>query len=180
MQVAFSPISPGTFLTCQAGRAVRIANYAGVACSTETSVDPSTGQEVAHRVSRPLNSAPKWMRRKCCARFGWGGKLAFVRPPVGRDTTRAVVICAASPEPELKVHSERFESAMDGDLRSYCKQKAEEEDGPEADYWSFIQVNTLAQFVDSARCAHAVAQRRMKTQALKGLGCVAGCCTKLL
>jgi hypothetical protein len=140
LQVAWSPISPGTFLTCQAGRAVRIANYTGVACSLEAAVDPTTGAEAYHQVSRPLRAAPPWMRRRACARFGWGGRLASVRPPVGKDTTRAVLLSEVVPEPELKVHSARFEQAMEGDLSGYCQQKAAEEEEAEADYWGFIQV----------------------------------------
>ena len=91
-QVAWSPITPGTFLSCQAGQAVHVASATGVACTVEASTDPHTGMDAYHQVSRPLNSAPKWLRRPCAARFGWGGKLATVKPPAGRDATRAVVI----------------------------------------------------------------------------------------
>jgi hypothetical protein len=140
LQVAWSPVSPGTFLTCQAGRAVRVANFAGVACSVETSADPATGQDVSHLVSRPLRVAPTWMRRKCCARFGWGGKLATIKPSLGKDSARIAVVSVVAVEPQLKVHSQRFEQAMEGDLSSYCRRKVLEETDAEADYWNFIQV----------------------------------------
>ena len=63
---------------------------------------------------------------------------------MGRDTTRAVVLSTVVPEPELKVHSARFEEAMEGDLRGYCHQKVLEESEAEADYWSFIQARILS------------------------------------
>lgn len=119
---------------------MRVASYTGTACGVEAAVDPVTGQAVERPVSRPLATAPPWMRRRCCARFGWGGKLVTARPPVGKDATRAVVISHVSSEPELAVHSARFEEAMGGDLRDYCGAKAEQEDRAEAEYWEFIQV----------------------------------------
>ena len=50
-------------------------------------------------------------------------------------------------EPALKGHSERFEAAMEGDLRAYCAAKAAEEAGGEADYWAFIEARPFAVFV---------------------------------
>lgn len=80
------------------------------------------------------------MRRRAVARFGFGGKLAVAKPPVGRDNVRAVSVRTMTLEPELKAHSEAFEEAMSGDLRSYCSQKAHYEADPEREYWSFIEV----------------------------------------
>jgi hypothetical protein len=99
-----------------------------------------SGQVVSQQVSRPLTSAPQWMRRRCCARFGWGGKLAFVKGPLGKDSSRQVAISSVSSEPELAVHSRRFELAMVGNLQEYCTQKVAEEDQAEGEYWSFIKV----------------------------------------
>lgn len=142
MQVAFSPLSKGAFISCQAGRAVRLASFTGIAATVESATDPATGQDVSTRVSRPLNAAPAWLRRPCVARFGWGGKLATVRPPAGKDTARVVVVNAVAAEPTLKVHSERFEAAMHGDLRAYCAQKVTEETSSEADFWGFIEARS--------------------------------------
>jgi hypothetical protein len=79
------------------------------------------------------------MRRRAVARFGFGGKLAVAKPPIGRDSVRAVSVRTLTLEPELKAHSEAFEEAISGDLRSYCQQKAHVEADPEREYWSFIE-----------------------------------------
>lgn len=143
MQVAWSPTSHGMFLSSQAGRGVNLANYVGAACSTETYTDPHTGQAASHTVPRPLPRAPAWMRRRCVARFGWGGRLATAVPPPGRDAARTVSVRTLTLEPDLKRHSEQFEEAMGGNLRWYCSQKAASDDEREREYWRFIEVSPL-------------------------------------
>jgi hypothetical protein len=155
MQVAWSPLSHGMFLSAQAGRGVHLAHYSGIACSFETTMDPSSGQQVTQRVSRPLPRAPSWLRRRAVARFGFGGKLAVARPPIGRDSLRAVSVRTLTLEPELKAHSEAFEEAMGGDLRSYCQQKAAMEADPEKEYWTFIEVRRAHALVLARPCSSA-------------------------
>jgi hypothetical protein len=143
-QVCWSPLSHGMFLSAQAGKAVHLAHYAGVACSYEAVSDAHTGQVINQQIPRPLPRPPAWMRRRSVARFGWGGRLATARPPLGRDGVRAVTMRTLTLEPALKQHSEEFEQALGGDLRSYCLQKADEEDEKEAEYWKFIEVSWVA------------------------------------
>lgn len=130
------------FLSSQAGKGIHMAHYTGIACSFEAVTDPTSGQLVSQRVSRPLPKAPAWMKRRAVARFGFGGKLAVAKPPMSRDSVRAVSVRTLTLEPELKAHSEAFEEAISGDLRSYCQQKAHMEADPEREYWSFIEVLT--------------------------------------
>lgn len=143
MQVAWSPSSHGMFLSSQAGRGVNLANYVGTACSMETYTDPHTGQAATYTMPRPLPQPPSYMLRRSVARFGWGGRLATAQPPAGHDASRAVTVRTLTLEPDLKRHSEEFEGAMGGNLRSYCSQKAESEVEGEREYWSFIEVHAL-------------------------------------
>lgn len=129
-------------MSSQAGKGVHMAHYAGIACSFEAVTDPTTGQMHSQMVSRPLPKPPTWMRRRAVARFGFGGKIAVSTPPIGRDSVRAVSVRTLTLEPELKAHSEAFEEAISGDLRSYCQQKAHAEADPEREYWSFIEVRS--------------------------------------
>jgi hypothetical protein len=92
------------------------------------------------------------MRRRCCARFGWGGKLVTVKAPLGKDTSRPVVISSVLSEPELAVHSRRFEQAMVSNLQEYCLQKVAEEDKAEGEYWSFIKVKSLFHCTAQSKC----------------------------
>lgn len=128
------------FLSSQAGRGVYLASHVGCACSTEMYTDPHTGQASTYTMPRPLPQPPAYMLRRSVARFGWGGRLATAQPPAGHDATRAVAVRTLTLEPDLKRHSEEFEGAMGGDLRSYCAQKAANEAEGEREYWSFIEV----------------------------------------
>jgi hypothetical protein len=131
------------FLSSQASKGLHLAHYTGIACSFEAATDPTSGQLISQRVSRPLPKPPVWMKRRSVARFGFGGKLAVAKPPIGRDSMRAISVRTLTLEPELKAHSEAFEEAMSGDLRSYCQQKAHLEEDPEREYWSFIEARSF-------------------------------------
>jgi protein transport protein SEC31 len=111
-------------------------------------VDPSDpfsgiGSKPVQKVTEPLKKPPKWLRRPCAARFGFGGKLVSFGP----SAPTTVSISQVTTEVEFVARSEALESALsEGDFSEYCSVKMDNAPTQqEKDIWEFMKVTFEAE-----------------------------------
>ncbi|XP_066928892.1 protein transport protein Sec31A-like isoform X2 [Clytia hemisphaerica] len=114
---------------------------------------PITQQPQVLRIE-PLKKPPKWMRKPCAARFGFGGKLVSFGNVKEPGQPKQVFVSQVVTDTELINRSHELESSlMSGQLEPYCDLKiSNAQEKEEKLLWEFIKCNFSAeprmQFLD--------------------------------